>query len=51
MSERPDRLERAVEAAFADVLAPQAGDEARLAAMLAVALKPPPGAPPAAAAP
>ena len=29
MSERPDRLERAVEAAFADVLAPQAGDEAR----------------------
>jgi len=51
LSEPTDRLERAVEAAFVDVLAPQPGDEARLAAMLALALKPPPGAPPASAAP
>ena len=46
MPESTDRLERAVAAAFDDVLAAQPGDEARLAAMIAAALKPPPGGPP-----
>lgn len=51
MPERIDRLEREVAAAFRDLLAPQPGDEAKLAAMLEVALRPPPGgAPPSSAA-
>lgn len=43
MPESTDKLERAVAAAFNDVLAAQPGDEARLAAMIDAALRPPPG--------
>ncbi len=46
MPERTDRLEREVAAAFTEVLAPQPGDEAKLAAMLERALRPPPGGAP-----
>lgn len=53
MPEPTDRLEREVAAAFTEVLAPQPGDEAKLAAMLELALRPPPGGapPPSGAAP
>jgi len=43
LPESTDRLERAVAAAFDDLIAAQPGDEARLAAMIDAALKPPPG--------
>lgn len=45
MPERSDRLEREVAAAFTEVLAPQPGDPAKLAAMIELALRPG-GAPP-----
>jgi len=46
LPERTDRLEREVAAAFTEVLAPRPGDEAKLAAMLELALRPPPGGAP-----
>lgn len=47
MLEPTDKLERQVAAAFAEVLRPQPGDEAKLAGMIGAALKPPPGGGPA----
>jgi hypothetical protein len=46
LPERTERLEREVAAAFTEVLAPRPGDEAKLAAMLELALRPPPGGAP-----
>lgn len=46
LPEQTDRLEREVAAAFTDVLAPQPGDEAKLDAMIGLALRQPPSGPP-----
>ncbi len=46
MPDRTDTLEREVAAAFTEVLAPRPGDEAKLAAMIELALRPPPGGAP-----